>query len=53
MHYDGRQFSFDYWLGVAITEEPTAECTLESLLIDAMVPDDFGQFCVRVWLRRG
>jgi len=46
LKYKGRQYSFDFWQGEAITEEPTAEGTLECLLSDAQAgSQDFEEFC--------
>lgn len=45
LRYKGRQYTFDFWQGSAITEEPTAAGCLECLLSDASVSDDFEDFC--------
>lgn len=45
LFYEKRSFSFDYWQGTGIPEDPTAAGCLESLLSDASCSEDFGDFC--------
>lgn len=45
LKYQGRRYTFDFWQGVAISEDPTAEGCLECLLSDANVEADFHDFC--------
>jgi len=46
LRFQGRQYSFDFWQGPAITGEPTAEGCLECLLSDAQSGEqDFESFC--------
>ena len=43
--YKGRRYTFDFWQGVGIRHDPTAEGCLECLLSDANVEEDFHDFC--------
>lgn len=44
--YQGRQYTFDFWMGEAHTKEPDAEGCLECLLSDAQSGmEDFDTFC--------
>lgn len=46
LKYKGRKYSFDFWHGVAINSDPTAEGCLECLLSDAHGADNtFEDFC--------
>lgn len=46
LRYKGRRYSFDFWQGVAHTEDPTAENCLDCLLSDAQGGDQaFEDFC--------
>lgn len=46
LRYQGRQYSFDYWMGQAHKDEPSVEMVLDSLLSDASAGDqDFEEFC--------
>lgn len=46
LRYKRRQYSFDFWQGQAITDDPTAEGCLECLLSDAQAGElDFEDFC--------
>lgn len=46
LHYQGRQYTFDFWQGVAISGEPDAEGCLDCLLSDAQSGEqDFEEFC--------
>lgn len=46
LRYQGRQFSFDFWMGSALRNEPDAESCLESLLSDARSGEQtFEEFC--------
>ncbi len=45
LRYKGRQYSLDFWQGVGISGDPTAESVLECLLSDASVSDGFEEFC--------
>ena len=44
LHYKGRQYTFDFWQGVAHTADPTAEGCLECLLSDASSFDNAQSF---------
>jgi hypothetical protein len=44
--YQGRRYSFDFWQGVAFTDDPTAEGCLDCLLSDAQAGEQsFEEFC--------
>ena len=44
--YQRRRYSFDYWMGRALTREPTALDCLDSLLSDAQAGESsFDDFC--------
>ncbi len=46
LKYQGRQYSFDFFMGQAHTDEPTAAGTLDCLLSDAQGGEmDFSEFC--------
>lgn len=45
LRYKGRRYTFDFWQGVGITDDPTAAGVLECLLSDSTVSDDFEEFC--------
>lgn len=46
LRYQGRSYSFDYWMGSAHTEPPTAPECINSLLSDADAGgQSFGDFC--------
>lgn len=46
LRYQGRQYSFDFWQGSAITGEPDAAGTLDCLLSDAQSGEmEFSEFC--------
>lgn len=46
LRYRGRQYSFDFWQGQAITGEPNVEGVLDCLLSDSQSGDmDFDEFC--------
>jgi len=46
LHYQGRRYTFDFWQGIGISQDPTAEGCLECLLSDAQSgSEDFEEFC--------
>lgn len=46
LRYQGRQYTFDFWQGSAISGEPKAEGTLNCLLSDAQAGEQtFDEFC--------
>jgi hypothetical protein len=46
LHYKGRQYTTDFWMGSAHTSEPDAEGVLECLLSDSHAADySFEEFC--------
>ena len=46
LHYHRRQHTFDFWQGIGITTNPTAEGCLSCLLLDAQSGEyDFEEFC--------
>lgn len=46
LRYKRRSYAFDFWMGSAHTEEPTAEGCLDCLLSDAQAGDEsFEYFC--------
>lgn len=46
LRYQGRQYTFDFWQGQAITREPDAQGCLDCLLSDAQCGEqDFEEFC--------
>lgn len=46
LSYKGRRYTFDFWQGIGITEEPTAHGCLDCLLSDAQSGEmDFPEFC--------
>lgn len=47
LRYQGRQYSFDFWQGQAITGEPEVAGVLECLLSDSQAGElDFPEFCL-------
>lgn len=49
LRYQGRQYTFDFWQGMAHTSEPTAHGTLECLLSDAQAGEQsFEDFCAEL-----
>ena len=49
LRYHGRQYTFDFWMGSAHTDEPDAEGVLKCLLSDAQAGDeDFDNFCMEL-----
>ena len=46
LHYKKRQYTFDFWQGIGISNDPTAEGCLSCLLSDANLGEyPFGKFC--------
>ena len=46
LRYQGRQYTFDFWQGSAIREDPDAHGCLDCLLSDAQAGEqDFEEFC--------
>jgi len=46
LRYQGRRYSFDFWQGVGIASDPTAQVCLECLLSDAQAGEQsFEEFC--------
>jgi hypothetical protein len=46
LRYRGRRYAFDFWQGVGITGDPTAEGCLDCLLSDAQAGEQtFAEFC--------
>jgi hypothetical protein len=46
LHYKGHQHTFDFWQGIGISHDPTAEGCLECLLSDSSAGDTtFENFC--------
>jgi hypothetical protein len=49
LHYKGRQYTTDFWMGSAHTDGPTAEGVLECLLSDANAAQHtFEDFCAEM-----
>jgi hypothetical protein len=44
--YQRRRLTIDYWMGLSLTSEPTADDVIDSLLLDANAGDQtFDEFC--------